>query len=230
MAVTERDSRCRWKDGKEQELLAFVDDRIRGGATVTSALKEYGERHGMSWLTARWKYYQMKRRASRVSVVPEKTPEPDFRGRVAPEETLHPYPGGTGNSKDASLARDQGDFLGSLSSLIRASGEVGEDVVSLIRGLSRMAELAKNALEAKELLLQARMKEVQLAEEAEKVRTVILESLNDLREFNEFIDGWLETPPVDRVAGLSDFTSRLEAGRNTLAEIIRRLSGVAKTS
>lgn len=60
MGTTARSPRYRWKEGKEADLREFVEGRVLQGASITQALKEYAEKNRISWLTARWKYYQVR--------------------------------------------------------------------------------------------------------------------------------------------------------------------------
>jgi len=211
MAVTEKDSRYRWKNGKELELLSFVDDRTKAGATVTSALKEYSEKNGMSWLTARWKYYQVKRKMA-TTVDREGDAREDGERKAA--ET----------KQKSSLAGR--DFLGALSEMIETSEELGEDVVSFIKGISRMASLAQ-----KSLLLEKRLSEMEgeknlLSEQLQKAKRAAREATDVLRDLDDFFQSWLSSSQVEKVSGLKDFVSQLESKRNSFSAIIERLSGV----
>ena len=122
MGATEKYSRYRWKEGREKDLWSFVDGRVREGVSVTAALKEYGKRNNMSWLTARWKYYQVRKQQGTGEQRPVlATPQDDGR----------PF------------SRDEEDFLGYLSEFVASSRDYGQDVVPFIKGLSRMAVLSK---------------------------------------------------------------------------------------
>ena len=125
MGSTERDARYKWKDGKEEELRLYVDSRVKDGVSVTAALKEYGKKHDMSWLTARWKYYQVRKRPARGQ---------SDHGQGAPEVE--------DGARLASPVRED-DFLGYLAEFVTAAKDEEQDIVPFVRGLSRLAALSR---------------------------------------------------------------------------------------
>jgi hypothetical protein len=133
VGTTEKYPRYRWKEGREKDLRSFVDDRVQGGASVTAALKEYGKRHDMSWLTARWKYYQIRK-----------------RGMESPRT-----PGNGGESRraqpsDAPFTRNEEDFLGYLAEFVTSTRDAGQDIVPFMKGVSRMAALSRQTTRLKQ--------------------------------------------------------------------------------
>ncbi|HHV79144.1 MAG TPA: hypothetical protein GXX40_05975 [Firmicutes bacterium] len=52
--------RMGWKQGKEEELLDFIRERSAKGISIVEALKEFAKQNGISWTTARWKYYRLR--------------------------------------------------------------------------------------------------------------------------------------------------------------------------
>ena len=116
MGTTARSPRYRWKEGKVADLREFVEGRVLQGASITQALKEYAERNRISWLTARWKYYQVRNQAPAEAALPQVDVEPGSR---------------------------EGDFLDYLQDLVRSTQESGQDIVPFIKGLARMAVLSR---------------------------------------------------------------------------------------
>jgi len=188
LAATEKYSRYRWKEGREKDLWTFVDGKVRDGASVTAALKEYGKRHNMSWLTARWKYYQVRKR----EVQPETPAPPSI-------EVTEPTPPGI-----------EDDLIANLSEFVTASRDSGEDVLTMIRGLSRMASLSKES--------------AKIMAERDRHQTAMRENAVVLREVREFIAEWLSMSQVDRVATLKAFSDRLAGEADRLGAVGERLA------
>jgi hypothetical protein len=177
MAMPDRDSRFRWQEGKEAELWAYMEKKIQDGVSITAALKEYGDRNGMSWLTARWKYYQLRKRKAEQEMAPTRQ-EP----------------------------QDHGDFIAHLANFVSMSREAGEDVVPLVRGLSRLAMLSCQGLRAREQALR----------EAQEIRVLQAKTREAFSRLQRFLEDWLNQPQVDQVGSLKDFSTRL---RKELDEI-----------
>jgi len=119
-----RSARYRWKEGKEADLREFVEGRVLQGASITQALKEYAEKNRISWLTARWKYYQVRNQGNQEDQTAAR--EPEHGGIQEPQ------------------SREEG-FLDYLQDLVRSTEESGQDIVPFIKGLSRMAVLSKES-------------------------------------------------------------------------------------
>jgi len=187
LGVTEKYSRYRWKEGREKDLWSYVDGRVKEGASVTAALKEYGKRHNMSWLTARWKYYQVRKKQSEAETAPER-----------PVAATTP------------MVQSDEDFLSCLSDFISSSKDSGEDVMSLMRGLSRMATLSRESL--------------RLLEERDRRIAAQREDAAILREVCAFLTDWLSSSQVDRVATLKDFSDRLTTEVGRLRAVEERLA------
>ncbi len=200
MAISEKETRYRWREGKEQELMEFVKRSTKRGATVTAALKEYGEKHGISWLTARWKYYQMRRRLN--------AKDEDLIEVKSAVET------DSGGAEELGSADE--DFLTALSGLIGSSQDIGEDVVSLIRGFSRMAGLARESVGLKQQLstaIEGLNRRKQNAQRAKKL----------LERLDEIIVRWQQLPSVEKVNTLREFEQSLENERTGIARAIESL-------
>jgi len=191
LGAPEKYSRYRWKEGREKDLWSFVDGKVKAGASVTSALKEYGKRHNMSWLTARWKYYQVRKRESLMSAGRERDPE-----IVGMEIVEAP------NSGDD-------DFISCLSEFVSSSREYGQDVLSMMRGLSRMASLSRES--------------ARLQRERDARADYLRSEAEALREVRVFLAEWLSRSQVDRVATLKEFSDRLGAEIERLGALEERL-------
>ncbi len=180
MAMTDRDSRFKWSETKEQELWSFMESRMKSGASVTGALKEYGRSKGMSWLTARWKYYQLRKRAAR--------------------EMAEPVAHSGAQARDLPGAkRVEDDLLTCLSDFVSLSSEAGEDVTSLIRGLARLAMMSNQG---------QKLKEAASLEVAE-TRAALKGAGEALSRLTRFLEDWLRQAQVDRVRTLKAFSTRL---------------------
>ncbi len=129
MGTTARSPRYRWKEGKEADLREFVEGRVLQGATITQALKEYAEKNRISWLTARWKYYQVRNQGT--------------EGRESRDGETEPA------AMEGPQSREEG-FLDYLQDLVRSTEESGQDIVPFIKGLSRMAVLSKEGTRLRE--------------------------------------------------------------------------------
>lgn len=193
-------SRYRWKEGREKDLWSFVDGRVKGGTSVTAALKEYGKKHNMSWLTARWKYYQIRKQGHEAAGSPAPQPETQVepQGVPQPSEASGPF------------SRDEEDFLGYLAEFISSSRDSGQDVVPFIKGLSRLAALSKEGS--------------RLRDELERSRTHVRESAESIDRVLRFLGDWLRLSQVDRAGSLKDFSSGLELELKRLAEFKERLA------
>lgn len=174
--------RYRWKDGKDKELMEFVGKRVEAGVAVTTALKEFGDANDISWLTARWKYYQMRRNEKPVKdVALPKTSQ----AQAPPDD----------------------DFLGHLADFVNASNDLGTDVVPLVRGLSRMARLSKEAMA---LRRQLAMSEDELRQERQKASDAKADLDKTAARYLDLcalLERWLNLSQVDKVAGLKEFAS-----------------------
>lgn len=195
MGTAERNARYKWKEGREDDLRSFVDGRVQDGCSVTAALKEYGQRNDMSWLTARWKYYQIRKRG----IVGGRGPD---ERAASPRAKDHP---------ESPFTRDEEDFLGYLAEFVTSTRETGQDIVPFIKGLSRMAALSREAS--------------RLREERDKRRALLREDADTLGEVCRFLETWLRMPQVDRVGSLKEFSDRLSAEVGRLAAIRERLAG-----
>lgn len=200
MGGTPKYSRYRWKEGREQDLWSFVDGRIKDGTSVTAALKEYGKKHNMSWLTARWKYYQIRKQGAPGAEIAPETPEQDLPLATGPAVQSGAGP----------FSKDEEDFLGYLAEFISSSRDTGQDVVPFIKGLSRLAALSREGS--------------RLKQELERVRARETEGAETIARTCRFLEDWLRLPQVDRAGSLKDFSAGLEQEVRRLAETRERLA------
>jgi len=203
MAVAKKDSRYRWKDGEEAKLVEYVDSRAKEGVSVTSALKEYSREKGISWLTARWKYYQVKRKT-----------QPHGRTEAEADSPRESEP----------KVSAEDDFLGSLSCLVDTLKGSGEDVVPFMRGLSRMALLAREAMSAGSRLNDLQRERDHLWGELERTRERIRALREDVKKHLAVVEDWLALSQVDKVSALKDFAGNLARERDRLAGTLDKVS------
>jgi hypothetical protein len=182
MVMNAKDARCKWQREKEEELMSFVDEKVKNGVSVTAALKEYGKKNGISWLTARWKYYQVKKRPN---------------GKVAVEPAY----------TRKSVSGD--DFLGALTNLIETSKEWDQDIVPFINGLSKLAGLSREGLGLKEKIAELEASYNKLASEHTELSGKMGELKQKYDSLKEIIVEWLELSQVDKVSSLKEFADRL---------------------
>lgn len=158
MGTSAKSPRYRWKEEREMHLRDYVDSRVREGVSITQALKEYGQKNRMSWLTARWKYYQVRNQKSdgkRAEVA---------EAAAAPSEAA-----------PLSTVRDD-DFLSYLRDLVLATEESGQDIVPFIKGFSRMAVLSRESMRHREEVFR-------LKEQLRSVREAIESHSRNLSEW-----------------------------------------------
>jgi len=201
MGASEKYSRYRWKEGREKDLWMFVDNRVKSGVSVTAALKEYGKKHDMSWLTARWKYYQIRKQG----LVPADSPKD---GPAALQEAASPALPAIPTT--GPFTRDEEDFLGYLAEFITSSRDTGQDVIPFIKGLSRLAALSREG--------------TKLRAEVERSRSSVREGAQALADICRFLKDWLNLPQVDRVGSLKGFSQRLETEVQRLGDLRDRLA------
>lgn|GEM_PF-1246879 len=192
MSISNKDARIRWEDDREQDLWDFMRRRLQDGLSVTAALKEYGDKNGMSWLTARWKYYQIRSRQGETPV----PRQPSKPARV---------------SRGRRAVASQQEFFSYLTDLVEGSANSGEDIVPLIKGLSRLAMLSSEGIRLKEALRERERLAASAASEAEKARAERDRALESLQRLCSFLEEWLAAPPVERVGSLKEFSERLRA-------------------
>ncbi len=191
--------RIRWKAGKEDELWAYMQEQLSAGANTSDALKTFADRNGISWLTARWKYYRLKqdrtgkRGAARAkSRKTRRAPAPVAAGSpdTVPVEAL---PAGEGPAQDQTI-QVLSDFLRSASRLDDT------DLAAFLRGLATMARMALEGQKAK--ALEQRLRDY----ESWTVR-----ARRQYESLGRVINEWLSAPGVERIASIQDFDNNLKA-------------------
>ncbi len=186
MSISEKDARIRWEDDRERDLWDFMGRRLRDGLSITAALKEYGDKNGMSWLTARWKYYQIRsKQGSDDPVSPPKAKSARNRGRRRKEAP-------------------QNEFLSYLTDLVEGSAQSGEDIVPLMKGLSRLAMLSSEGIRLREALREREKQAASAISQAEKAAAERDRAQQSLQRMCAFLEEWLSLPPVEKVGSLQE--------------------------
>jgi hypothetical protein len=193
MSISEKDARIRWEDERERDLWDFMRRRLRDGLSITAALKEYGDKNGMSWLTARWKYYQIRGRQGGESPASPPEDRPDKERTRRRKET------------------SQDEFLSYLTDLVEGSAQSGEDIVPMMKGLSRLAMLSSEGIRLRESLRERERLAASAVSDAKKASAERDRAQDTLRALCAFLQEWLELPPVEKVGSLKEFSERLRA-------------------
>ena len=181
MVMNAKDARCKWQREKEEELMSFVDEKVKNGVSVTAALKEYGKKNGISWLTARWKYYQVKKRPN---------------GKVAVEPAY----------TRKSVSGD--DFLGALTNLMKHLKNGTRISFLLLTGCPNWL-LSREGLGLKEKIAELEASYNKLASEHTELSGKMGELKQKYDSLKEIIVEWLELSQVDKVSSLKEFADRL---------------------
>lgn len=200
-ALSRQSERIRWKDGKERELAEFMKARIDAGMSITDALKAFAQENGISWLTARWKYYQMQRK----------------RDSKAPAETTKPVRRGL-RRRDA--VRSEGQFIESLQRFIGASKASGVDILPLVKGLARFATLAEEGAKLRTRIEETEREKQALLAELQRRRFESGEFEDHLKALLKQIDEWLGKSEVDRIQYLTEFSNGLKREMEHVRRVI----------
>lgn len=200
-ALSKQSQRIRWKDGKDQELAEFMKARIDAGMSITDALKAFAQENGISWLTARWKYYQMQRKKD---------------SKRAAEMTRAVRRGLRGQDAVGS----EGQFLESLQRFIGASRASGVDILPLVKGLARFATLAEEGAKLRARIEETEREKQALQAELERRRFESGEIEDHLKTLPRQIDEWLGKSEVDRVQYLTEFASGLKREMEHIRRVI----------
>jgi len=201
-ALSKQSERIRWKDGKEQELAEFMKTRLEGGMSITDALKAFAQENGISWLTARWKYYQMQRkREANAAAGTQKN-----SGRRGPRRQA------------ASDGEEQ--FIESLQRFIGASRASGVDILPLVKGLARFATLAEEGARLRTRVEETEREKQALLEELKRKRFESGEFEDHLRALLRDIEKWLGQNEVDRIQHLTEFTNGLKQELEYIRQVI----------
>ncbi|NPV69201.1 MAG: hypothetical protein HPY55_00965 [Firmicutes bacterium] len=194
--------RIRWKAGKEAELWQYVQGRLAAGANVSEALKGFADDNGISWLTARWKYYRLKQ--NKGSGGEDASP-------VATEE-----PAPVTSERDGDTAfRALTLFLKSATSLdsLELSG--------FLSGLATLAEMALTGKTASGELAVLRTRQRELTERVRAYEEKLAGAAGRLSAVRAVVDDWLKMPGVDRVTSLEEFTGRLTGALGQLEALLQ---------
>lgn len=204
MAVSQARSRYRWRDGKDRELMNFVGERVEAGVPVTTALKEFGEANGISWLTARWKYYQMKR-------MTEGTEETNVQHAPRPISL--------------DLEMQEEDFIGYLADFVGVSGEYGADIVPFVKGLSQMARQSREAIILKRKLAESETALKAARKEAADAKACLREAATKYSGLCNLLEDWLSLSQVEKVAELKVFVARIAEELGKVGDLRGKAAG-----
>jgi hypothetical protein len=180
--------RIRWKAGKEDELWDYVQSRTASGNSISEALKSFADSNGISWLTARWKYYRLKQDRS--------TTIAELQEQLEPSTPLAP-------------GRPD-DVLEALSAfLTSASGLHGTDLTGLLQGLSNMAKAALAGEEAERTAEKIRTQYNELKQILQEYEKRFAQVRQEYETLSFLVEEWLNLHSVDRVTSMGDFGKRL---------------------
>jgi hypothetical protein len=194
MSVATRPGRIRWKDGKAEELWEFVQERTARGQRITEALKEFADQNGISWLTARWKYYRVRNEREEEPPAAEPVPAPEGAGDGLLEEL------GAFMKRAAAAGVDLAAFFAALHQLARRAEEG--------HGLRQRVDELERELDARQSEAAA------LREQLERVR-------EQYTTLNYLVTDWLNLQSVDRVTSMGDFGRRLRYQVDQFGTVIR---------
>lgn len=194
MGSSARSPRYRWQEGRETDLREYVDNRVREGVSITQALKEYGEKNKMSWLTARWKYYQVRTRKAAAKG------NAGTAGQAA----------ASGPAASAAAEARGDDFIGYLQDLVLATEESGQDIIPFIKGFSRMAVLSKESM--------------RLREDAAGLRERLKSARDGIEEHCRHLREWLGRNQVERVSCLKEFSGLMERDLSAMENLCDKLA------
>ncbi|MEW6524951.1 MAG: hypothetical protein AB1445_15700 [Bacillota bacterium] len=200
MSVPEK-SRISWKDGKAEELWEYVQTRTARGERITQALKDFADMNGISWLTARWKYYRVKQDRDTEDMPGEAPGQIPLRAVPNPE---------TGDS-----------LLEGLGGFLSRAARLGVDLDGFFAGLKC---LAQHAGEGEELRARFSSLEASLRQRESEV-AALKEQLGRVREqyetLNYLVHDWLNMQSVDRVTSMGDFGRRLRYQVDQFGTVIK---------
>ena len=184
--------RIRWKAGKEDELWTYVQTRSAAGISISESLKTFADANGISWLTARWKYYRLKQDRAETIEELEEAPRDEQR-----------------NPAQASFSADE-SFQALSSFLDYAKQLERTDLTSLLSGLASMAKCALEGEQAQNTSSRVRAQYnelLQCVQEYDKRFSQVRQEYEILRSL---VEEWLARHSVDRVTTMGDFAKRLK--------------------
>ncbi len=184
--------RIRWKAGKEDELWDYVQSRTASGISISEALKTFADKNGISWLTARWKYYRLRQDRT-VSI-------PELEGPVE-------------SSRTAPAAEDlakSDQTLSALSSFLSSASKLeGIDLTGLLSGLSNMANAALSGEDAKREAAAIRTDYNELLRTMQEYDRRFAQVRQEYQTLAALADEWLNLHSVDRVTTMGEFSKKL---------------------
>ena len=188
--------RIRWKAGKEDELWDYVQSRTASGVSISEALKTFADKNGISWLTARWKYYRL--RQDRVIGIPE---------LEAPLEPVGEQAGSLSAAED--IARSDQTLSALTTFLSSASKLESIDLTGLLSGLSNMARAALSGEDANRAAAAIRTEYNELLRTTQEYDRRFAQVRQEYQTLAALADEWLNLHSVDRVTTMGEFSKKL---------------------
>ena len=187
-AIRPMGKRIRWKAGKEDELWNYVQSHVASGVSISEALKTFADSNGISWLTARWKYYRLKQDRTtairELEEAPEKAETPAYTKPDAAFEALSA-------------------FLQSASRLEQT------DLTGLLMGLASMAKSALGGEDAERTAAAIRQQYNELQVKMQEYDKRFQQVRQEYETLACLVDEWLNLHSVDRVTSMGDFAKKL---------------------
>ena len=200
MSVASKTHRIRWDEGKADELWEFVQRETAKGNKVTSALREFAADNGISWLTARWKYYRVKNE------------------RLQSEERDDPAP----EEREQSESEQGGSHvLDHLTGFLRHGQGTGLDLEGFFAGLHLLARQAEQAQSLEEELQGLREKLEAEKKQCQKLEDKLEQVKEQYQTLNYLTQDWLNLQSVDRVTTMGDFGRKLQYEVDRFGTVIR---------
>ena len=192
--------RIKWGEGKEGELISFVQEKQAEGHPIGEAIREFAQMNNINWLTARQRYYRILQRR---------------QGKKRNKDHLHLPQGVT-------ITASSGDpMLDAIATFLQQVRNLDDfSIQYFFEGLARLAGLAtfglrgdgiRKEMEEKDKALAALAEEVErLQAEVKHYQTRFSELQAQWETLNYLVDNWLNMRSVDKVTSMGDFGRRLK--------------------
>jgi len=211
--------RIRWKAGKEDELWNYVQNRTAAGVSISEALKTFADKNGISWLTARWKYYRLKQdKDSALEVAEEVVPAPRYR----PADVLRmPQPAPV----HSTLRPDEA--FEALSSFLSSASKIESlDLAGLLNGLGSMASAALRGEDSIRESATVRQQYNELQQQFVEYKRRLDQVRAEYDILANIANDWLDLHSVDRVTMMGDFAKKLQVQVEKVNRVVALAQGV----
>lgn len=198
--------RIRWKAGKEDELWNYVQNRTAAGVSISEALKTFADQNGISWLTARWKYYRLRQdRAVTIEELEEAT-------EAAQETREH-------NTIQPTMKPDEA--FEALSRFLSAASKLEcTDLTGLLYGLASMANAALKGEDAQRETAAIRAQYNELQKRMQEYERWLLQVRQEYETLRNTAEHWLSLHSVDRVTTMGEFAKKLQVQVEQLNRVL----------